>query len=239
MPQLLMDGVALLVGVVFVALIAAAVAAIVISGRRQKARLLAWTAQTGWSLRASAPELTERWTGEPFGIGSGRRATNVLTGTWQGRPAMAMQYMYTTRSGKQTTRHIREVVVLTLPAFLPTLELRPEDLGTRLVKAFGGQDIEFESEDFNRAWRVTSRSPKFAHDVVHPQLMERLLRPGAEANLRIEGLDILTWRTGRLDVDRLATRLGLLGAVVGTIPRFVWLDHGYDPMTSTSPEGEK
>ena len=34
----------------------------------------------------------------------------------------------------------------------------------------------------------------------------------------------------RTDLDRLASRLGLLTAVVRSIPRHVWLDHGFDPV---------
>lgn len=227
---------------VAVALVAAmtilAVGSLVV-GRRRRARLVAWAAVNGWQYRAVAPELTGCWHGAPFGIGSSRRASDVLTGTWEGRAATSFRYQYSTTNGKQRTTYTFAVVVLGLPAFLPTLELTPEGLGARIAKAIGGQDLEFESADFNRAWRVTSRMPRFAYDVVHPRLMERLLRPGARANLRIEGTDILTWGSGSPDLDELAARLGLLDAVVESIPRFVWLDHGYDPSTSTRPEGEK
>lgn len=225
--------------VVVAALMVGLVVLGVVAARRRRARIVAWAAANGWQFRASDPALARRWRGAPFGVGNSRRATEVLTGAWSGSPATAFRYQYTTTNGKQTTTHTFEVVVLGLPAFLPTLELTPEGLGAKLAKAVGGQDLEFESEDFNRAWRVTCRMPKFASDVVHPRLMERLLRPGARANLRIDGTEILTWRAGALDLDGLAGRLGLLEGVAESIPRFVWQDHGYDPITSTSPEGEK
>ena len=221
------------------AFVVALIVAGVVLPRRRRQRVTAWAAANGWVYRAADPELTERWRGAPFGVGSSRRATEVLTGTWQGRPATSLKYRYSTSSGNEQTTYTFHVLVIALPAFLPTLELMPESLGARLAKAVGGQDLEFESADFNRAWRVTSRMPRFAHDVVHPRLMERLLRPGARANLRIEGTDILTWSAGVPDLDLVAARLGLLDAVVRSIPRFVWLEHGYDPMTCTSPEGEK
>lgn len=207
--------------------------------QRRRRLLTAWAARNGWQYAGSAPELTERWQNAPFGIGSSRRATEVLTGIWQGRSATSFRYRYTSSDGDRRTVHTFHVLFLTLPAYLPTLELTPEGLGARLAKAVGGQDLEFESEDFNRAWRVTSRMPRFASDVVHPRLMERLLRPGSRANIRIEGTDILTWSAGVPDLDVVAARLGLLDAVVRSIPRFVWLEHGYDPTNTTSPEGEK
>lgn len=201
--------------------------------RRRLRTLTAWATLNGWEYRSSAPQLTECWHGLPFGVGTSPRATEVLSGTWQGRPATSFQYRYTDRSGENRTNHTFHVLALTLPTFLPTLELIPEGLGTRLAKALGGQDLEFESEDFNQAWRVTSRMPRFASDVVHPRLMERLLRPGSRTNLRIEGTAILTWSAGTPDLDLIAPRLGLLDAVVRSIPRFVWLEHGYDPLPPT------
>jgi len=209
------------------------------SQRRRRARVTAWAAANGWQYQASAPELTQRWQGAPFGVGSSRRATEVLTGTWQGRSATSFTYRYSVSNGKSRSTFTFQVLTLGLPAFLPTLELSPEGLGDRVAKALGGQDLEFESADFNRAWRVTSRMPKFASDVVHPRLMERLMQPGARANIRIEGTDILTWSAGAPDLDLVASRLGLLDAVVRSIPRFVWLEHGYDPSNTTDPEGEK
>lgn len=207
--------------------------------QRRRRLLTAWAARNGWQYAGTAPALTERWQNAPFGIGSSRRATEVLTGIWQGRSATSFRYRYTSSDGDRRTVHTFHVLFLTLPAYLPTLELTPEGLGARLAKAVGGQDLEFELEDFNRAWRVTSRMPRFASDVVHPRLMERLLRPGSRANIRIEGTDILTWSAGVPDLDVVAARLGLLDAVVRSIPRFVWLEHGYDPTNTTSPEGEK
>ena len=207
-------------------------------GRRRRRQLLAWAAVNGWQYRASAPELTECWHGVPFGVGSSRRATEVLSGRWQGRPAKSFRYRYTAGDGERRTVHTFHVLTLSLPAYLPTLELTHEGLGARLAKALGGQDLEFESEEFNRAWRVTSHMPRFAYDVVNPRLMERLLRPGTSANLRIEGTDILTWTVGAPDLDVVAARLGLLDAVVRSIPRFVWLEHGYDPSDDTRSEND-
>ena len=130
------------------------------------------------------------------------------------------------------------VVAVPLPAYLPTLELTAEGVGAKLAKAFGGQDIEFESEDFNRAWRVEAGDAKFAHDVVHPRLMERLLRADARGvSLRVEGTDLLSWSSGSQQLDAIAGRLQVMCALVDAIPRFVWQDHGYDPGPAGGPHG--
>lgn len=193
-------------------------------------KIKAWATASGWTYVGTDPPLVDRWHGEPFGTGHSRRTSEVMVGRWRNRPAVSFTYTYRTGSGKNESTYTFHVLALPLPAFLPTLELTPEGFGARVAKAFGGQDIQFESDDFNRAWRVESRDLKFAHDVVHPRLMERLLRADARgACLRISGTDVLTWSVGSTVTDRIAGRLGLMTAVIDSVPRYVWQDHGHDP----------
>jgi len=122
------------------------------------------------------------------------------------------------------------VVVVPLPAYLPNLELTPEGIGSRLAETFGGEDIQFESDDFNRAWRVECGMEKFAYDVITPRLMERLVRSDAAGlSIRIDGTDVLCWSNGEQSLEALAPRLELLAAVRDAVPGFVWRDSGYDP----------
>jgi len=193
-------------------------------------RIKAWAAASGWTYVGTDPTLVDRWQGAPFGIGHSRRTSEVMVGRWGGRPAVSFTYTYRAGSGKSESTYTFHVLALPLPAYLPTLELTPDGLGARVAKAFGGQDIQFESDDFNRAWRVECRDLKFAHDIVHPRLMERLLRADARgACLRIGGTDVVTWAPGSTVTDRIAGRLGLMASVIDSVPRYVWLDHGYDP----------
>lgn len=197
---------------------------------RRNKKLKAWATASGWTYVGTDRSLVDRWQGEPFGRGHTRTTSEVMVGRWAGRPAVSFTYSYRSGSGKDESTYSYHVIALPLPAYLPTLELTPEGLGTRLAKVFGGQDIQFESEEFNRAWRVESRDPKFAHDVVHPRLMERLLRADARGvSLRISGTDILTWAQGSTVTERIAGRLGVMTAVIDSVPRYVWQDHGHDP----------
>ena len=197
---------------------------------RRNKRIKAWATASGWTYVGRDRSLVDRWQGEPFGKGDARAASDVLVGRWAGRPAVSFTYSYRTGSGEDETTSTYHVIALPLPAYLPTLELTPEGFGTRLAAAFGRRDIQFESEEFNRAWRVESRDLKFAHDVVHPRLMERLMRGDARGiSLRIGGTDILTWTEGGTDLERIAGRLGLMTTVIESVPRYVWQDHGYDP----------
>ncbi|MCB2174516.1 MAG: hypothetical protein KQH57_01780 [Actinomycetales bacterium] len=205
---------------------------------REKA-LKAWAATIGWTYYGTDPSLVHRWQRPPFGVGSSRRVSELVAGTFGQFQAMSFAYRYTTGSGKNRTTHHYWVCAMTMPTWLPGLQLTPQGLGARLAMAFGGQDLEFESEDFNRAWRVEARDAKFAHDVLHPRMLERLVRADATGlQLRIEGADVLCWSQGLPDHDRLASRLGVMRALIAGIPRYVWLDHGYDPASIRTDLGE-
>jgi hypothetical protein len=199
--------------------------------RRHQA-VVAWAAAAGWTLVGTDRSLVDRWRGAPFRIGHAKSVSELLTGRFGGRDARSFAYRYTTGSGKNQSTSTFHVLTLALPAYLPTLELTHDGLGARIAKVVGGQDISFESTAFNDAWRVEAAIPKFAHDVIHPRLMERLLRPDALGmSIRIEGTDILCWTHGTPRLESIAARLQVLVAIVDAVPRFVWLDHGYDPGT--------
>jgi hypothetical protein len=200
----------------------------------------------GWSFVAEDPTLVDRWTGTPFGQGERRRARQVVSGTDRGRPMVAFDYSYVTSSTdskgqRSETTHRFAVVALALPTWLPRLQLTPENLLTRAATAIGlDPDIDLESEDFNRRYRVTARQPKFASDVLAPRTMQALLAKPATA-MRVDGNVLLGWETGRLEPVGLLSRLGTLHSLVDGIPGFVWKDHGYDPgvgpSTVTPPPG--
>jgi hypothetical protein len=205
-----------------------------IANSKRRERLFAAATARGWTYTAEQPELVSRWTGTPFGRGDSRHAREVLSGSWRGAGFWAFTYSYETSStdskgARTTTTHRYAVTALALPAYLPTLEVAPESLMGRFSQAVGiGSDIDVESEDFNRTFRVESRDRKFASDVLTPRLVEALLA-GPRDPWRIEGPCILTWDTGTVEVEQVDGRLAALQLVVSAIPAFVWKDHGYDP----------
>jgi len=221
----------------------AAVAVLVAVGgawlhRKRQERLTAWAHAVGWTYSPRDPGrgLATLQTGRPFGQGHSRRVTEVLTGTYEGHPAVSFTYGWATGSGDEKRRYEAHVVGIALPAYLPTLELTPEGLGARLAKALGARDLQLESAAFNAAYRVDAPDARTAHAILHPRTLERLLRPDAVGmSWRIEGTWLLSWETGSTDTERIAPRLGVLAAVVRGVPRHVWQDHGYDPAADGAP----
>ncbi len=216
--------------VMLLVVLLAAVAGAIWSPVRRTRVLRAWAAGNGWTYVGTNPALITRWRAPIFRIGRSKRVSELVTGRSHGRRTLSFRYRYTVGDGTSQSTATYHVLAMELPAHLPVLELTPEGVGAKIARALGARDLRFESEAFNRAWRVDSPDAKFAHDVLHPRLMERLLGPDLTGlSLRIEGTDLLCWTTGAPRLDLLTGRLAVLAAVVEAVPPFVWLDHGYDP----------
>jgi len=222
--------------IVVVGLFASFVVIALFVERKRKERLAAFAAAIGWTYQHRAPQLVGRWRGQPFNVGSSRQASHLLAGTFRGRPAAAFQYQYSTGSGKNRSTTTLTVTMLSLPAALPDLEITNEGVGAKIAKAFGGQDIQFESEEFNRRWRVQGAVLRTTHDVVHPRLME-LLNAGPADPVIFEGADVWTFHLERIEPERMYRRLERLAAIVGSVPRHARQDHGADPVGGAHPEG--
>lgn len=198
--------------------------------QKRHALLLQWATNAGFSYAGEDTSWCTRWSGAPFGEGDHRRARNVVTGTTNGRTFAAFDYTYQThssdgRGNRTTTTHRYVVATLQLPAYLPRLQVTPENVFTRIGNALGLDDIELESEDFNRRFRVHSADPKFASDVLSPRTMQALLaRPAL--SWRFDGADIVAWDDGRLSPTHALALTSTLNLVVDGIPSFVWHDHG-------------
>ena len=182
----------------------------------------------GWTWVPEDDSWTERLHGTPFGIGDHRRAENVLQGSFRGHPMVAFDYSYQTHSsngkgGSSTETHRFALCSLRLPDLVPELVLTPESALDRLGAAIGMQDIELESEDFNRRYRVRCDNPKFASDVLPPRTMQALLSRTA-LHLRLSRADAFCWEQGRHDPVQLLARLDALATLVDGIPAFVWTD---------------
>lgn len=221
--------------------VAVVVAVAVYASYKRRQKLQAWALASGWTAPARDMSLARRWQGSPFGSADEIDADEAMRGSWDGVPAVSFTYSRTdvSRDSKGNTRRNTDtyhVVALEIPASLPSVEITPEGFGAKIAKLAGAQDLEFESDEFNKTYRVAADDAQTAYAILHPRMMERLLEPDARGvPWRIEGSSILTWSGGSTNVDRIAPRLTLLAAVAAAIPRHVWLDHGYDPAAANVP----
>jgi hypothetical protein len=204
--------------------------------REQRARenLVAFALAKGWDLVPPDPSLLYRWPGDPFKGGTNPRCATVITGTFRDRSFTAFEYMHdkVTRdsNGRERKRTQRfTVCVLALPGYLPVIQVEPESSADRALGAIGwSRDQEFESEDFNRAFKVTSDRPRVASDLLAPRTLQMLVsRPAF--SWRTQGTDVVTWVPGIIDPMGLLARLDTMSAVIEGVPPFVWHDRGTDP----------
>ena len=109
----------------FLALAVAAAAAVgysYLAAKKRREQLLAFAASRGWTFAQEVPQLVDRFTGPPFGLGFGRRAYNVLFGNHGGRDLVSFDYEYKTQTtnGQQTTTSSHPSGVIPVPSVAAT-----------------------------------------------------------------------------------------------------------------------
>src|SRR4051794_5363370 len=201
--------------------------------QQRLAQLQQFCLAKGWQFVPSDDEYAARWECPPFFQGRNRHARDVITGTLgQGssaKPFVAFDYSYVTDSSNGKSRssdtHRFAICALGLPTYLPSVTITPENALTRIGNVVTGDDIELESEEFNRRFQVQSRNAKFACDALPPRTMQALLAR-SPLHFRIQGCDVLCWEPGVTTPVALLERLSTLTAFVDGIPSFVWHDYG-------------
>ena len=195
------------------------------AAKKRREAMQRFAASRGWTYVTTDPGLVTRFDGAPFGRGFGRRAFNAIHGQHDGRPFVSFDYLYKTRSGsgknRRTTTHRYSVLALSLGVRVPDLAVRPQSFVDKVVDVVVDNDIELESEEFNRTFTVTSPDRKFASDVLHPRLMEHLLRFPA-MGWKTQGDSIVAVEHGQRSLGQIDATLVLLDGITDQVPEFVW-----------------
>ncbi len=197
-----------------------------LSAKKRREALSALATERGWTWTARDDRWQTRFEGAPFGHGRSRRCDNVLTGVHDSRPFTAFDYQYTEThtdsDGKSSSTTYRySVVAVETAAPFPVLQVGPEGFFSRLIDAVTNQDIDFEWEEFNRTFRVTSADRRFANDVLHQQTMEFLMQHPKIA-WRFRNQALLVVSTGRHDVAEIDRKLAFCDGVLDRVPGYVW-----------------
>ena len=216
--------------VILVVLVVGGIALLSYLGEKKRREAIArWATSNGWGYTAEDDRWADVWQGKPFGEGHTRAAENVLDRTDAGRRTVAFDYSYkeTHSNGKTTTTTTYKFAVYAtdLPAALPYLSVEPEGLWDKAVKLFGAEDLDLESDEFNRRYRVRASDPKTAYDVLNARTMEALLAVHG-VDFRIQGAWIIAVERSELHADVLPARVEVLRGIVERVPSFVWSDHG-------------
>ena len=149
----------------------------------------------------------------------------MLSGSYQQNDILAFDYHYETysydKSGRHTNDHWFSFCTLTLPAVLPGLTIRRENIFTKVAEAFGYQDIKFESAEFSKTFNVRSIDKKFAYDVCNAQMMEYLLA-NRDLSIEVENNVLAIVANPRISVDKFELNLQRLIEVRLRLPEYLF-----------------
>lgn len=194
-------------------------------GYKRRQALHTKATQMGWTIIDRDDSVLTNWSWDFFAQGFRRDARNVVSGAHDGRDFVAFDYTYYTRrhtkDGPKTESHTFGVLAMYVGVDFPALEVSPENAVERAVGRLTNTDIQFESEAFNRAFRVTCPDRKFASDVLHPRMMEMLLAHPKRGWTFRDGW-VFSVSGTFFPVEEIDPRLEMLDGLLDTIPTFVW-----------------
>lgn len=167
--------------------------------------------------------------GLPFQLltrGDGRGVENVMWGTWQDMPVREFDYWYYEESTdseghRSRTYHRFSCAVTEVEAACSPIAISRENLLTRLADAIGLDDLEFELEEFNRAFNVKAKDRRFAVAMVDQRMMRYLLGTDPAFGFEACGRWLLTYSKRRRPTD-LIPLLGTLKGFRDHVPRVVF-----------------
>jgi hypothetical protein len=153
--------------------------------------------------------------------GSNRYVFNILSGNYQGHDVMMFDYHYQVNSGKNTHHHYFSFFILGLPGSFPELVIDKEGFFSKVAQALGYDDIDFESHEFSRKFRVRSPNKKFAYDVCNGQMIEYLLS-NSDLSIEIEGEVMAISFNSRLSPEYIEPNLNRLVTVRSLMPEYLF-----------------
>jgi hypothetical protein len=167
-------------------------------------------------------DLPSRYRFALFDQGHAKKACNCLDGTYEKVPVILFDYEYTTGSGKNRTTHYVSALLAELEIDCPYLIIRPESVLDRFAAFFGFDDINFEYDEFNRAFNVKGDDKKFAYDICHAEMMELLLQNRTMTwEMRGQHVLLYSWAMGNFDPQKVAVCLRLMTGFVARIPGYL------------------
>lgn len=189
-----------------------------------------WATERAWHHQASAPEVSDVWEASPFGRSEVRGFRSAIFGSLHGRRLGAGVYVSEVIPGMEASLKNISVAYARIEKRLPCVDIAPRTVADGIDVALGGPDIRVESADFNARWRVAAKHGAYAHAIVHPRLMERLLADDAIGRrIRVEGETVVVWQPGLAGTGDLERRLRLASDVAELVPAHVLAKYGDAP----------
>jgi len=163
--------------------------------------------------------------------GDNRYAYNTMEGDWSGRRFIGFDYHYETASddGRQCQRHHLSAVILESEILLKPLLIRPKNVFDMATEFFGYDDIDFEftdidfeSAEFTRRFRVKAQDKRWAYDVIHQRTMEFLLsQPTFMFVLRFDFRRVIAYRGSTFTPTEFEQAAEVIRGILDLLPDYV------------------
>lgn len=195
-------------------------------------KIRSWAERNGWDYVAHDDGVVAMFAGFPFGHGDPHswRTQHVLRSVHRGRQLLIFEYRFIDRSHGNATHWWHTVVAVETPAPRPDLAVLKPTVEQRLRDKLAGRDLELESEEFNKAFRIETASPRFAYDMLPAATMRWMLEHplGRDVEFRVDDHHLVTWRLGLVVENALhLKRADYLIDLLERVPAFVWQHDGY------------
>lgn len=122
-----------------------------------------------------------------FKKGSSQKVQNVVWGQHRGRKIRLFDYSYVVSDGKNSQTYTFSAALVQLPFDGDHLTLAPEGFGSWLAGHFGHADLQFEYDEFNRAFHVRCPDQRFAFAVLDGAMMQWLVDADRPVQLEVGG----------------------------------------------------
>lgn len=207
--------------------------------RRRREALAALAARYGFQYAKRDPfHLLWDYNFPLFEMGDTRGCENVLSGEWHGVSFRETDYWYKQRGMSDDDVETYErfnAVIVDIPAYLPIVTIERENVATRVVEHLGFRDIQFESAEFNRTFRVTGEDKSFVFKLVDARMMEWLLTTPPGFGFQFRGSAFLVY-SKRLHPDELIPLIGTAKELHDHIPHLVLTDYTTGPQPAAGGE---
>lgn len=199
-----------------------------LQAKKRREAFQAIAAELGFSFRPDKDAGFARRFGflEHMDDGSRRYAFNILSGQLEGQSANIFDYHYETYSRdskgrRRTHHHYFSIFTLALPASFPELFITREGLFAKLGQMLGFDDIDFESVEFSKRYKVRSKDKKFAYDFCNAQMIDYLLRQ-EDLIIEVDGNILSLTFKGKLAIDRIRPNIDRILRIRFLMPNYLF-----------------
>lgn len=180
-------------------------------------------ATRGWSVEKRMKDWEQGWSTSPL---ANLKNVTVSPGALGARGAVLLGVAYLEGDSALASADIRtfssRLAIAELGVPLPSMTLLAQGHKDELAKLLGGRDLDVESVEFNKAWRVLTDDPRGAHGVLNPRVIEYLTgAPQKGVAIQCDGTRLVVWDDGsRASVD-LSARVDFLEGLVDRLAGFL------------------